>query len=107
MTPEDGLIVSPGGRLVADQVGGVMEKEYPLHVMVCDECLLVQLDTTVPPEAIFSDYDYFSSTSPSWVAEAEKKCEHLIDKLTLTRDCLVVEVGSNDGYLLRGWLTVQ
>jgi len=77
------------------------EQEYPLHVMVCDECLLVQLDTTVPPEAIFTDYDYFSSTSPSWVAEAEKKCEHLIDRLTLTRDCFIVEVGSNDGYLLR------
>jgi 2-polyprenyl-3-methyl-5-hydroxy-6-metoxy-1,4-benzoquinol methylase len=77
------------------------EKEYPLHVMVCDKCLLVQLDTTVPPEAIFTNYDYFSSTSPSWVAEAEKKCEHLIEKLTLTRDALIVEVGSNDGYLLR------
>ena len=77
------------------------EKEYPLKVMVCDECLLVQLDTTVPPEDIFRDYDYFSSTSPSWVAEAEKKCEHLIEKLNLTRDCMIVEVGSNDGYLLR------
>lgn len=77
------------------------EKSHPLKVMVCDECLLVQLDTTVPPGDIFRDYDYFSSTSPSWVAEAERKCEHLIDKLDLTRDCLVVEVGSNDGYLLR------
>lgn len=86
--------------LRADQLGEP-EKAYPLHVMVCDECLLVQLDTTVPPEAIFTDYDYFSSTSPSWVAEAERKCEHLIDRLNLTRDCLVVEVGSNDGYLLR------
>lgn len=77
------------------------ERGYPLRVMVCDECLLVQLDTTVPPEDIFTDYDYFSSTSPSWVAEAEKKCEHLIEKLNLTRDCFIVEVGSNDGYLLR------
>lgn len=77
------------------------EKSYPLHVMVCDECLLVQLDTTVPPEDIFTDYDYFSSTSPSWVAEAEKKAEHLIKRFDLTEDSLVVEVGSNDGYLLR------
>ena len=78
------------------------EKSYPLHVMVCDSCLLVQLDTTVPPEKIFSEgYDYFSSTSPSWVAEAEKKAVHLIEKFNLTSDSLVVEVGSNDGYLLR------
>lgn len=77
------------------------EKEYPLRAMVCDNCLLVQLDTTVPPEDIFQDYDYFSSTSPSWVAEAEKKCEHLIKRFNLGPESLVVEVGSNDGYLLK------
>jgi SAM-dependent methyltransferase len=77
------------------------EKSYPLKVMVCDECLLVQLDTTVPPESIFCDYDYFSSTSPSWVAEAGRKCSHLVERFTLGPESLVVEVGSNDGYLLR------
>lgn len=78
------------------------EVSYPLHVMVCDGCLLVQLDTTVSPEHIFvEDYAYFSSTSPSWVEEARKKAVHLIDKLGLTDKSLVVEVGSNDGYLLR------
>jgi SAM-dependent methyltransferase len=91
----------PANSYVSPEDAIFVQKEYPLKVMVCDECLLVQLDTTVPPEDIFRDYDYFSSTSPSWVAEAEKKCEHLIEKLNLTRDCMVVEVGSNDGYLLR------
>ena len=77
------------------------EKSYPLKVLVCDECLLVQLDTTVPPEDIFTDYDYFSSTSPSWVKEAERKAVHLIERFKLGPESLVVEVGSNDGYLLR------
>ena len=74
---------------------------YPLHAMVCDRCLLVQLDTTVPPEDIFTDYDYFSSTSPTWVKDAEMKCSALTERFVLGPGKLVVEVGSNDGYLLR------
>jgi len=86
--------------LTHDQLGG-NEPRHPLHVMVCDGCLLVQLDYTTPPEDIFRDYDYFSSTSPSWVENAREKCAHMVRRLRLGPDSLVVEVGSNDGYLLR------
>jgi len=74
---------------------------YPLHVRLCDTCLLVQLPAYVPGEQIFSDYAYFSSYSDSWVEHARRYAESMTARLGLTSDCLVTEVASNDGYLLQ------
>src|ERR1700749_2525780 len=74
---------------------------YPLNVLLCEECLLVQLPAYVSGEHIFSDYAYFSSYSDSWVAHAGRYAEAMIDRLGLSRDSLVTEVASNDGYLLQ------
>ena len=77
------------------------ETFYPLHVRVCSSCLLVQLPAYVSGEEIFSDYAYFSSYSDSWVAHAKRYADAMTDRLGLTPDSLVVEVASNDGYLLQ------
>ena len=74
---------------------------YPLHVRLCEACLLVQLPAYVSGEQIFSDYAYFSSYSDSWVAHAKRYAQEMIGRLGLTRDSLVTEVASNDGYLLQ------
>ena len=74
---------------------------YPLHVRLCDTCLLVQLPAYVSGEHIFSDYAYFSSYSDSWVAHAKRYAQEMIGHLDLTPDSLVTEVASNDGYLLQ------
>src|SRR5215207_509717 len=77
------------------------ETFFPLHVRVCHDCLLVQLPAYVPPEEIFSHYAYFSSYSDSWVAHARQFVDATVDRLGLTTDSFVVEVASNDGYLLQ------
>ena len=74
---------------------------YPLHAFVCTECWLVQLDEFVSPEEIFSDYDYFSSFSASWVDHARDYCDAMTKRLELDESSLVVEIASNDGYLLQ------
>src|SRR6266404_5710432 len=74
---------------------------YPLHVLLCDECLLAQLPAYVSGEHIFSDYAYFSSYSTSWVAHAKRYAEAMTERLRLTPGSLVTEVASNDGYLLK------
>lgn len=80
---------------------GLVEAYYPLHVRVCEECMLVQLEEHVSREAIFEEYAYFSSYSTSWVAHAERYCEQMIDRLALDGQSFVVEIASNDGYLLQ------
>ncbi len=77
------------------------EAFYPLHVRLCESCLLVQLPAYVPGEQIFSDYAYFSSYSDSWVAHAKRYAEDMTDLLNLSSGSLVTEVASNDGYLLQ------
>ena len=77
------------------------ETFYPLHVRVCPECLLVQLPAYIPAEEIFTHYAYFSSYSDSWVAHARRFVDSAIRRLGLTSDSFVVEVASNDGYLLQ------
>src|ERR1700689_3149640 len=77
---------------------------YPLHVRMCDSCLLVQLPAYVSGEHIFSDYAYFSSYSDSWVAHAKRYALDMVGRLGLTADSLVTEVASNDGYLLQHFL---
>ncbi len=74
---------------------------YPLHVYVCHACFLVQWDEFVPPEEIFSEYAYFSSYSDSWVEHARRYAEMAIVRFNLGPESLVVEVASNDGYLLQ------
>ncbi len=80
------------------------ETFYPLHVLLCESCLLVQLPAYVPGEDIFSDYAYFSSYSDSWVAHAKRYADTMTERLGLTQASLVTEVASNDGYLLQHFL---
>jgi len=86
--------------LRADQINQ-MEPFYPLHVYVCSRCFLVQLQEYVNPKDIFSDYLYFSSYSDSWLAHAKAYVEKMTDRFQLNKSSLVVEVASNDGYLLQ------
>lgn len=78
-----------------------MEPFYPLHVYVCAECFLVQLKEYVSGEEIFTEYAYFSSYSDSWLAHAKRYTEQMIAQLGLTERSQVIEVASNDGYLLQ------
>jgi SAM-dependent methyltransferase len=80
---------------------GRAEPFYPLRVYVCGECLLVQLPEEEKPEAIFSDYAYFSSYSESWLRHARTYAEAMIERFGYGGGHQVVEVASNDGYLLR------
>jgi SAM-dependent methyltransferase len=77
-----------------------MEPFYPLHVYVCDRCFLVQLEEYVAPKDIFSEYAYFSSYSTSWRQHAKAYTEEMRRRFGLNGRNFVVEVGSNDGYLL-------
>ena len=89
--------------LTADQTDQ-MEPFYPLHVLVCGNCFLVQLQEYVKPEHIFSEYAYFSSYSTFWVAHARQYCEMITKRLGLGRNSEVIEIASNDGYLLQHFL---
>src|SRR3954451_3117583 len=86
--------------LTADQLDSG-EVFYPLHVRICARCLLVQLPAYIPAEDIFSHYAYFSSYSDSWVAHAKAFVEDAVERLSLGDGSFVVEVASNDGYLLQ------
>ncbi|MBO0882610.1 MAG: class I SAM-dependent methyltransferase [Mycobacterium sp.] len=77
------------------------ETFYPLHVRVCESCLLVQLPAYLAAEDIFSHYAYFSSYSDSWVAHAKRFVDGAVERLGLGDDSFIVEVASNDGYLLQ------
>lgn len=77
------------------------ELTYPLHARVCRDCLLVQLPPLITPEDTFTDYAYFSSYSDSWVAHAGRYVAEVAHRLELGSDSFVVEVASNDGYLLQ------
>lgn len=81
------------------------EEYYPLKVMVCEQCWLVQTEDYAQADTLFSpDYAYFSSTSSSWLAHAQNYAEQIVDSLQLDSDSLVIEVASNDGYLLKHFL---
>jgi SAM-dependent methyltransferase len=86
--------------LAADQIDQI-EHFFPLHVLVCSNCFLVQLREYVKPERIFTEYDYFSSYSTSWVEHARQYCEMIRGKLNLGQSSQVYEIASNDGYLLQ------
>jgi len=78
-----------------------MERFYPLHVYVCERCLLVQLEEFESPDHIFSDYAYFSSYSDSWLKHAKEYTEMMVRRFGLSARSHVVELASNDGYLLQ------
>jgi 2-polyprenyl-3-methyl-5-hydroxy-6-metoxy-1,4-benzoquinol methylase len=78
-----------------------MEKFYPLHAYVCSACRLVQLAEFETPETIFSDYLYFSSVSESWLTHAQTYAQTMIPRLNLNKNSEVIEIASNDGYLLQ------
>jgi 2-polyprenyl-3-methyl-5-hydroxy-6-metoxy-1,4-benzoquinol methylase len=78
-----------------------MERFYPLHAWVCEKCFLVQLEEFETPEQIFSDYAYFSSYSDSWLAHARAYTHTMVARLGLNAGSFVVEIASNDGYLLQ------
>ncbi|BAZ01553.1 C-methyltransferase [Tolypothrix tenuis PCC 7101] len=78
-----------------------MEPFYPLHAYVCENCLLVQLQEYVSPENIFSDYAYFSSYSDSWLKHAKNYVDLVVERFQLNQESQVIEIASNDGYLLQ------
>jgi len=86
--------------LTAAQINS-MERFYPLHAFVCDVCFLVQLQEFVSPSEIFSEYAYFSSYSDSWLAHARTYTDRMIERWNLTGESRIIEVASNDGYLLQ------
>lgn len=78
-----------------------MEPFYPLHAYVCGRCWLVQLEEFESPQQIFGDYSYFSSYSDSWLKHAERYTTAMIERFSIDKHWQVVEVASNDGYLLQ------
>jgi SAM-dependent methyltransferase len=78
-----------------------MEPFYPLRALVCEECLLVQLEEFETPQHIFSDYAYFSSYSSSWLEHSRRYTELMVERFGLDGSSHVVEIASNDGYLLQ------
>jgi SAM-dependent methyltransferase len=80
---------------------GQMEPFYPLRALVCHECFLVQLEDYETPDVIFSDYAYFSSYSTTWLEHSERYAEMAIERFELSERSHVVELASNDGYLLQ------
>jgi SAM-dependent methyltransferase len=81
-----------------------MEPFFPLHVRVCTSCWLAQIPSFVPPDEIFEEYAYFSAYSDSWVEHSRAYVEMISGRLSLGSDSLVVELASNDGYLLQHFL---
>jgi SAM-dependent methyltransferase len=80
---------------------GQMEPFYPLRALVCHECFLVQLEDYETPDVIFSDYAYFSSYSTTWLEHSRRYAEMVIERFGLDGGSQVVELASNDGYLLQ------
>lgn len=86
--------------LTADELD-LPEPTFPLHLRLCQDCLLLQIPTLITPEDTFTEYAYFSSSSASWVQHAKTFVDEAVGRLGLGTDSFVVEVASNDGYLLQ------
>jgi SAM-dependent methyltransferase len=86
--------------LTADELGGG-ETFYPLDVQICSECWLAQLQEYVSPERIFSEYAYFSSYSDAWLEHARQFVNLVVSRFGLGASSFIIEIASNDGYLLR------
>jgi SAM-dependent methyltransferase len=94
----------PSNAFLASESEVAREKRYPLRARVCGSCKLVQLDFDVAPEELFGNYVYFSSYSDEWLAHARAYCDMARRRFALGADSLVVELASNDGYLLKNFL---
>jgi 2-polyprenyl-3-methyl-5-hydroxy-6-metoxy-1,4-benzoquinol methylase len=81
-----------------------MEAFYPLQIRICERCFLVQLPAYLAPEDIFTEYAYFSSFSDTWVQHARAYADMIIERLQLDGQSNVVEIASNDGYLLQHFI---
>lgn len=91
----------PSNAYLTTQQLGDMERFFPLHARVCEHCFLVQLPEFQTPEQIFSQYAYFSSYSDTWLSHVRDYCEMMIARFNLNNHHNVVEIASNDGYLLQ------
>ncbi len=105
-TPLTRVFVDLGSSPLANSYPSAADLEraeifYPLRVYVCDRCFLVQLPSVVTPEELFSDYAYLSSFSDSWVRHAAEYVELVSGRFGLGSTSKVVEIASNDGYLLQ------
>jgi 2-polyprenyl-3-methyl-5-hydroxy-6-metoxy-1,4-benzoquinol methylase len=98
-----GMSPPSNAYLTAAQLNAA-ENFFPLHAFVCEACKLVQLEQFQAPGEIFSDYAYFSSYSESWLQHARGYVEAMVPRLSLNSSCKVVEIASNDGYLLQYFL---
>jgi hypothetical protein len=103
------LILSLGrmplaNAIIAPDLPAAPEPRYPLELVFCETCTLVQITETVPPELMFSDYAYFSSYSDTMLAHAGRVVDRVIDEQRLGPGSLAAEIASNDGYLLQYYL---
>ncbi len=91
----------PCESVIREEQLNSMECFYPLHAFVCHNCFLVQLEEYVTPEDIFTEYAYFSSYSDSWLEHSRRYVDMISKKLSLNSNSFVIEIASNDGYLLQ------
>jgi SAM-dependent methyltransferase len=94
----------PSNAFLTSMAEAASEKRYPLRATVCERCKLVQVDYDVAPEELFGNYVYFSSYSDEWLAHAAAYCNMAARRFSLDSHSLVVELASNDGYLLKNFL---
>jgi SAM-dependent methyltransferase len=94
----------PSNAFLASPADAMGEKRYPLRAKVCERCKLVQVDYDVAPEELFGNYVYFSSYSDDWLAHAQAYCGMARRRFALDSSSLVVELASNDGYLLKNFV---
>lgn len=98
----------PSNAYLTTETLHVPEKYFPLRVLVCTQCWLAQTEDYTQAEELFdADYAYFSSTSTGWLAHAARYAEKMIDQLALKTNSLVIEVASNDGYLLKNFVAAN
>ncbi len=88
-------------NIIAPEQLGEMEPFYPLHAYVCEKCFLVQLEEFVSPDKIFTEYAYFSSFADTWLKHAKDYTDLMVEKFGIGQHSKVVEIASNDGYLLQ------
>jgi 2-polyprenyl-3-methyl-5-hydroxy-6-metoxy-1,4-benzoquinol methylase len=94
----------PCNRMIRPNQRNDMEMFYPLHTFVCSNCFLVQIQEYISPAYIFDDYTYFSSYSTSWLEHARRYSTMIVERLGLNSSSHVVEIASNDGYLLQNFV---
>jgi SAM-dependent methyltransferase len=104
VTMADLGVQPPSNAFLSSMAEALHEKRYPLRAKVCEVCKLVQVDYDVAPEELFGNYVYFSSYSDEWLAHAKRYAEMARSRFRLDSRSLVVELASNDGYLLKNFL---